>query len=109
MNTRCSHATSCSRATMDRVAGTNIGTLWLLIPFSAIVGLFAAAIPQRTGVLRCSSPDSALFPVAQGAFCELKIHRYLGHASAPRAAKSQRLCLEFRAEHSSLLLCHWTL
>lgn len=33
-----------SRVTLDRVARTEFGTLWLLIPFAVVIGLFAAAV-----------------------------------------------------------------
>lgn len=82
-------ATSIARATLDRVAQTEPGTLWLLIPYAAVVALFAAAIPAKDpGAASFFAGVSAL---AIATFIWALVERRAAHRTLKRLQASQRL------------------
>ena len=84
-----SEAAPVTQATLDRVARTELGSIWLLIPFAVVTGLFAAAILPK-------NRDAALFfaglpALALATFACAWFERRAAHRTLVRLQASQRL------------------
>lgn len=84
-----SPAAPVTRATLDRVARSQIGALWFLLPFAVVTGLFAAAIPPK-------DRNVALFfaglpALALATFIWAWLERRAAHRTLERLQAPQRL------------------
>lgn len=84
-----------TRATLDRVARSEIGALWFLLPFAVVTGLFAASIlpkNQNAALFFAGLPVLALATFAWAWFERRAAHRTLQQLQAsPRRGEGQAL------------------
>ena len=83
-----SQAVPVTQATLDRVARTELGSLWFLLPFAVVTGLFAAAILPK-------DRNAALFfaglpALALATFTWAWFERRAAHRTLERLQASQR-------------------
>jgi len=89
MSSPPSQAAPITRATLDRVARTELGARWLLLPFAVVTGLFAASIlpkNQNAALFFAGLPALALATFAWAWF-----ERRAAHRTLERLQASQRL------------------
>lgn len=81
-------AASVTKATLDRVAQTELGTLWFLIPYAAVIGLFAAAFPAKAQ--GAASFFAGVGALALATFIWARLERRAAHRTLERLRASSR-------------------